>query len=313
MWENMNKNNKKYELDKDGLVEFVNFYYGEDAKNNTYDVYYPQNGKERMPTIFMFHGGGYVWGQKENTSNFCKLMAKKGFVVFNIEYTKCDKEEKKYFPYPVYEFFKFYKNMTERTKFVDLIDFDNIFLAGNSAGAHIASLVASIQSNQELKLEYGLAGGPRVKGVILTSPSFGVYSFAGLFPKKQFHEVVFGEKAIRNPLYQYTHILRILTEDFPPTLMFSVKKDAVVGIHKKMFLELAEELNLSVQHYEFKSGFELGHSCMVAHPEKYPMCFDKIQEFVKNSKNNIFVDGVIKESLNEAYNEILCKKGKSHF
>ena len=294
-------------MEDESLFADTNLFYGEDVVNNSYDVYCPKSINGKIPTVIMIHGGGYIVGEKEGIRNFCCLLAKKGFLVFNIEYTKCDCEEKKYFPYQVEEFFKFYKHVSEESRYSNLIDYKNVFVAGDSAGAHIASLVGAIQTNPELKMEYGLPGGPMVKGLILMSPSFGIYNFAGLFPKKIYHEIIFGKKDVRSNTSLLTHNLKVTTEDFPPTLMFSVKHDPVVGIHKKKFLKLAEEMNLSVHHFEYQSGYKLFHSCMMNYPEQYPTCFEKIQEFIIDAQNNSFVCGVQKEDLYEINHQDIFK------
>lgn len=300
IWENAEKYFKGgVELYRENLVSNTNLFYGKDEKNNSYDVYYPKDKFGKMPTIIFVHGGGYISGKKEGTRNFCKLLAEKGFLVFNMEYTKCGKEENKFFPTPLYEFYDFYKHISECSDFSNLIDYDNIFLSGDSAGAHIVSLIANIQTNQELKMEFNLCGGPKVKGLLIMSPCFGIYNFKGLFPKGTYHDIIFGNKKIRNPLYKYTHNLDVLTEGFPPTLMISVKTDLVVGVHKRMFLRMAEELGLSVKHYELYSGYKLFHSSMINHAEKYPHCFEKIEEFIHDSCENRFVNGVKKEILFE--------------
>lgn len=307
LWENTSKLIKSGALiEDDDLVSDTNLFYGDDVKNNSYDVFYPKNFIGRIPTILMLHGGGYIVGKKEGIRNFCAFMAKKGYLVFNIEYTKCDCLEKKYFPYQVEEVFKFYKHISENSVYSNMTDFNNVFVGGDSAGAHIASLVGAVQSNQELKMEFGLQGGPRVKGLILMSPSFGIYNFAGLFPKKIYHEIIFGEKCVRNRMSEYTHVLDVTTEYFPPTLMFSVKHDLVVGVHKRRFLKLAKELGLNVRHYEYTSGYKLFHSCMMNLPDQYPSCFEKIQEFVNNAVNNKLIDDVKCETISEIYHEKVC-------
>lgn len=309
LWSNIEKKNKKLEfLENSSVVTHLNLLYGEDKKNNSYDVYIPNSLNKKYPTIFTFHGGGYISGTKEGTRNFCQILASKGYLVFNIEYTKCDCEEKKYFPYQVYEFFKFYKNITEYSNFVNIIDFDNIFLSGESAGAHIAALIANIQTNPELKMDYSVQGGPKVKGVILMSPSFGIYKFAGFFPKNKYFNVIFGNKNVRDPIYTLTHNLDITTEAFPPTIMFSVKGDFVVGAHKERFLNLAKELNLSVQHYDICSGYKLFHSSMLNHPEHYPIFFDKIESFINNACNNYFIEGLYNSQIYEDTNDTSLQK-----
>lgn len=280
----------------------TNLFYSEDQKNNSFDAYYPKKKIGRLPTVIMIHGGGYIVGDKCGTANFCKLLAERGFLVFNMEYTKCGQEEQEYFPTQMFEFYEFYKHISENSEFEDMIDFNNIFLAGDSAGAHIASLVGNMQTNQELKMEFGLCGGPKIKGLILLCPCFGIFKFAGLFPKKPYHEIIFGDKKTRNSLCEYTHNLDILTEGFPPTLMISVKNDIVVGVHKNKFLKLAEELKLSVKHYDICSGYKLFHSSLINYSDKYPICFDKIEEFIDDACHNRFVEGVIKDKIFEIEN-----------
>ena len=299
-----NEYNQRRTYNKSFVDSITDLIYGEDQKNNKYDVFVQQQyNKRKLPTIFMFHGGGYITGTKEGSANLCQQLAERGFLVFNIEYTKCDREEKKYLPYQVFEFFKFYKHITSSV-YEDIIDFNNIFVAGNSAGGHIAALIANIQTNPELKIEYGLQGGPKVKGVILLSPSLGAYKFGGLFPKKQYHNILFGKNDVRSELCELTHNLDLTTEAFPPTIMVSTKGDFVVGAHKIKFLELAKNLNLSLQHYEICEGHKLFHSSMVEHAPKYPETMDKIAAFVNDACENKFVRGVKKFEIFENVEEI---------
>ena len=306
IWKNIENEYNNRRTTEEGVVfAEKNLIYGNDIKNNTFDVFYSDNISGRQPTIFMFHGGGYVSGTKEGSVKICQQLAKRGFLVFNIEYTKCDKEEKKYLPYQIYEFFKCYNHIVSSSKYEEMIDYNNIFMAGNSAGAHIAALIANIQTNSELKTAYNLSGGPTVKGVILLSPSLGAYKFAGMFPKEPYHTVLFGEKDERSHLYKLTHNLEITTEAFPPTIMFSIKGDWVVGAHKKCFLDLARQLNLSVEHYDICSGYKLFHSSMVEHADKYQLCIYKIENFIRKAKYNHFVKGLICEKLYEKTEEEL--------
>ena len=308
IWKRIENEYNNRRTTEDGIVfAEKNLIYGKDFKNNTYDIFYKDNQCGRQPTIFMIHGGGYVSGTKEGSVKICQQLAKRGFVVFNIEYTKCDKEEKKYLPYQVYEFFKFYNHITTSSHYEEMIDYNNIFLAGNSAGGHIAALIANVQTNPEIKIEYNLTGGPLVKGVILLSPSMGAYKFGGLFPKEQYHNVLFGEKNERSELYPLTHNLEITTEAFPPTLMLSTKGDWVVGAHKRCFLSLAQELDLSVEHYEICSGHKLFHSSMVEHADKYPQSMNKIEEFIRNAQNNKFVSGLLNKKIFEETEQLIDK------
>lgn len=277
--------------DDNTVVSHKNIPYGNDLIYHNFDMHYPKNMQEKLPAIFNIHGGGYVTGKKEGNNHFCQELAKRGFVVFNVEYTPSGKRCK-YFPTPVFEFFKFYKFLTEETDLCDVVDFNNMFLCGNSAGGHIASLIANIQTNPDLKQGFNLCGGPPVKGVIMICPTLGVYKFKGTFLQREFHDVVFGPKADRSPLAEFTHSLEVTTDAFPPSIMFSVDGDVIVGAHKNRFLKMAKELNLSVKHYDVKEGSKLFHCAMVDHAAEYPICMNAIADFVNDAKENKFGDGI---------------------
>lgn len=273
------------------VISYRNLPYGDDLIHHRFDVHYPKNMQGKVPAIFNIHGGGYVAGEKEGNTAFCQELAKRGFAVFNVEYTPSGRHGK-YFPTPIYEFFEFYNFVVEGTDLFDNIDFNNMFICGNSAGGHIASLIANIQSNPILKREFNLTGGPPIKGSILICPTLGVYNFNGWFPKKEFHEVVFGPDSDKTPIAELTHGLKVTTDAFPPSIMFSVSNDFVVGAHRKPFLKMAKQLGISVQHYDVTEGYKLFHCSLIDHPEKYPICLDKIANFINDAKENIFVKGV---------------------
>jgi len=275
-----------------------NLKYGSNPENK-FDIFLPENIDQRAPAVILIHGGGYISGNRLTTRTLCKQFADMGFVAFNFEYTKSDSMEAKYFPTPIYEFFEFYKYISTQTQFSKLIDFNNIYLFGDSSGAHIATLIANIQTNDNLKFDFNLQGGPKIKGLILNCPSFGIYKFMGLFPKTQFQEVVFGDSISRDPLCEITHNLDVMTNRLPPILMFSVKGDFVVGVHKKMFLKKARELNLSVEHYTISSGYHLFHSCLINNSRRYPKCIEKMKNFITEGCKNNFVSNVCTERIYE--------------
>ena len=69
------------------------------------------------------------------------------------------------------------------------------------------------------------------------------------------------------------------------------------------FLKMAKELGLSIKHYDVCSGHKLFHCSMVEHADKYPICIDKIAQFVNESTNNKFNEGISNEPIYENPNE----------
>ena len=271
------------------VESFFDVIYGEDYKNNIFDMHFPTDKIGKFPTVFLIHGGGYVGGQKEDFNNFAKELLRRGFCVVNMEYTKSDGDEKKYMPTPIYEFFDLYDFIKTRSRFSEHIDFDNIFVAGSSAGGHIASLIGCLQSNPVLKENFNLPEGPKIKGLVLSCPVFGPYEFMGLPPKNTFHKIVYGEN---NPLAIFCNGLDNLSDTFPPTLLTSTSKDLIARVHTNLFCEKANDLNLSVRFCDVVEGHKLGHVSMTKYASKYPMVMSEVFDFLTDATENRFVKGV---------------------
>ena len=269
-----------------------NAQYGDDAKNNTFDLHFPKGCNHKLPTVVFVHGGGYVAGQKQDLNRYVRVIAEAGYCVVNMEYTKVDGVELKYFPTPVFEVFDLFKVLEKDPKFANHIDFNNIFLAGDSAGAHIVSLVANIQTNPMLKQDFNLFGGPKVKGLILTCPVFGEYGFMG----KEFKELLYGKK---NPLEKLCNNHHLFTDKFPPSILTSTPNDFVAMPQVKSFIKMAKKNNLSVRHCEVQSGYKLFHDSMMRYADKYPILLNEVCNFIEDTINDKLVDGVHKKVIKE--------------
>ena len=282
-----------------GVAKFANLFYGKDHNNNNFDVYFPKNIKGPLPTIFAIHGGGYISGYKEQLSRYSQMMAKNGYVVVNVEYTRADGEEKKYFIDQIKELYSMFRFVKKSKLLSKMIDYNNVFLAGDSAGAHYASFIANLQNRSELKREFKLSGGPKIKGLIFQSPSFGIYRFGGFPLKNEYEHVIFGPKATRSPLCDKTHCIDLLDKDFPPCIMFSASNDFVVGVHKKLFLNKAKQLDLTVKHFNITSGYKLFHDSVINNPSKYEKTMENIREFVDSCVNGTIKKGFENNKLSE--------------
>lgn len=283
----------------DNIVSVNDLCYGANKKDNTLNLHYPKDANGKLPTIIIVHGGGYVSGDKKNSEGYAKLLASKGFCVINIEYSKCDNEDGKYFIDQLADVYDMFEYIKKEHIVSDHIDFDNIFLAGDSAGAHISSMVANIQTNKALKGEFNLLSGPNIKGLIFVSPVFGPYGFGGLPLGIAFKKVVYGKDYKKMPITKKLHAFDVLSKDFPPTIMFSMANDFVAGPHKIMFCDRAKKLNIPLEHYSIRKGFKLFHDSVIDYPFAYPNCIDKIVNFVNKVANNDKVEGFSDENLFE--------------
>jgi acetyl esterase/lipase len=101
------------------------------------DIYRPTNAND-LPVIVFFYGGSWQWGHRRDYAFIAALLAKHGFVVAVPDYRL----------YPDVRFPEFLKDCASATAFVLRHarayggDPDALFLAGHSAGAYNAVMIA---------------------------------------------------------------------------------------------------------------------------------------------------------------------------
>ncbi|MEC5126220.1 alpha/beta hydrolase [Verrucomicrobiales bacterium BCK34] len=116
------------------------------------DIHYPDsNSKETFPVIFWTHGGGWKQGSKVN----CKLvewLLKEGYAIVSINYRLTDVAT-----YPAqWEDCKDALHWVVENSRAHRLDPNHIVTAGLSAGAHLASLLATRTDHST----------PRIRGVL---------------------------------------------------------------------------------------------------------------------------------------------------
>ena len=106
------------------------------------DVYYPPNvqgGHERLTTVVWVHGGGFVSGRRQDVAHYLKILAARGFVVVNVDYSIAPGAT---WPTPTRQVNAALSYLQAHADALN-IDADRIVLAGDSAGAQIAAELAN--------------------------------------------------------------------------------------------------------------------------------------------------------------------------
>jgi acetyl esterase/lipase len=153
-----------------GIVAQRDIAYG-NGKNETFDLYYPQGTDAPRPTIVWVHGGGFVAGDKSHVANYMKIMAGHGYVMIAVEYSRGYGTT---YPKPVQQVNTALGFVVRNA--VDLkVDPSKIVLAGDSAGAHIASQVAMISTDPDYAQAIGMT--PQLKANQL----FAMLLFSGVY------------------------------------------------------------------------------------------------------------------------------------
>lgn len=283
-------------ISDDGIEIDRNIQYGKDDVLNVLDVFYPQNsGDKKLTTIFNVHGGGYVAGAKEQSDGYCKLLSKLGYLVVNVEY--CNSKFKP-FNEAVNEVISALEFMKNDEKISSLVDFDNLFISGDSAGGHLASVVANAKTNSNVG-KFFRSVPCSFKGCIFTSPTFCTFKFMNFpYPKNNFENLVFGKETSRE-IKKICDVSDNLSTNFPPTIIFSASTD-FINIQAKYFCKNAKQFNFPVEHIIFTSGEKISHDFTLTYANlkegKYALYL--IDNFIKNAKQNNLPNEVVTKSVN---------------
>ncbi len=108
-----------------------------DPKLNMLDVYMPKKGSN-SPVVIWIHGGAFAYGDKEYVQEKAEYFTKKGYVFVSVNYRLSPKVVHPAHVQDVSDAIVWvYKNAVHYSA-----DATKIFIAGHSAGAHLAALVS---------------------------------------------------------------------------------------------------------------------------------------------------------------------------
>ena len=205
------------------ITRIDNISYGPYGTENLMDIYYLTSSKEKKnPVIVSVHGGGYVYGNKEVYQFYLMSLAQRGFTVVNFNYRLAPETR---FPgcledtNAVMEYILAHKDEYP-------MDLNNIFMVGDSAGAHMAALYSCLATNSEYADIVGIHPKKELtpKAVALNC---GVYDIDQLIEKNgdplNMAEL-FGEDW-KKKYRRFLDTKSYVTRDFPPTFIMSAECD----------------------------------------------------------------------------------------
>ncbi len=139
------------------------------------DLYAPR--RERAPVVVAVHGGGWQQGDRNLHKYWGPYLARHGIAVFTIEY-RLSKPEKPTYPQAVHDVRAAVQFVRGRAGELGL-DPDRVGLSGDSAGGHLASLVALAGDSERFagahREDAHANVSTRVKAVVSV---YGVYDLA---------------------------------------------------------------------------------------------------------------------------------------
>ncbi|MBI4558023.1 MAG: alpha/beta hydrolase [Candidatus Hydrogenedentes bacterium] len=190
------------------------------------DIAVPE-GQPPFPVLIVIHGGGLLSGDKKSYTRICKCFAKAGFLAFNVNYRLGPK-----YTYPVQ-----FQDAAAAVYWIFAHageyggDCTRLFLAGDSAGAHLACwYVAALFNHDLLKATEVKDTIPHdfLKGILLF---YGIYDMetclrCGYPGMRTTAEVFLGKDPARYAeLSQVASPIRHIRPSFPPTFICSATRD----------------------------------------------------------------------------------------
>ncbi|MCR4637699.1 alpha/beta hydrolase [Ruminococcus sp.] len=200
------------------IERFDDIKYGSDKQWQVLDVYRPKALSGKLPVIVSFHGGGWVYGDKNVYQFYCMELARRGFAVVNYSYRIAPEYR---FPAPFEDtnmVFGWILKNAEQYGF----DLDNLFAVGDSAGAMGIALYACICTDKEYAKMYSFTvpEGLKFKGLALNC---GIYQTKDAGIIKMLKD--FLEKKDYPAILEKLSVVSLVNGSFPPCYIMTSNED----------------------------------------------------------------------------------------
>ena len=261
------KRNKHYKTKGYNSYQRVDIHYHKDYKTS-----------KPRPCIVYFHGGGWCCYSKSIFSTLSRRLAKMGYVVFNVNYSLA----------PLYKMDKIIADCVLALNYVQKHaheyggDPTKLVLGGDSAGAHLSSLLAGYINSGEIDMSE-LKG--RIKALILF---YGVYDINTMqttgFPNIRTYVKSAlrgkGRDLVENAKYSP---INYIDSHFPPCILASGAIDKLHSSQSAEFYKLLQSKGIKAQKVFFeKKEARAVHAYMIFDGlETNVITLNKVQEFLK--------------------------------
>lgn len=172
-----------YEELKKQMIQYDNIDYNSQFKDGQLDIVVPKVTSNPLPTIIWVHGGAYVGGDKKDVTEYAVQLAAKGYAVVNMNYELATSSP---YPTPLKQIDEVYAFILKHAETYHL-DVEKLFIAGDSAGAQIASQYINIQVDAQYAKEVALhqtIPPSSLKGALLFCGPYDLSSFDDLASNK---------------------------------------------------------------------------------------------------------------------------------
>lgn len=239
----------------EGVKSFKDIPYINDGNRyHQLDVYRPEGNEEVLPVIISVHGGSWCYGDKELYENFCMDLSKRNFAVVNFSYILSPDAS-----YPeqlkdVYAVFAWVKENGDKYK----LDLNNIFVTGDSAGAHLCGMAVNIIYNQSLQELFGLSPIITPNAMCLNCGATELKDLSNQFGKLVFKYMI-GPGFKDSPYYEVANYSDSVTKDSCPVFFISSYADFMRHQACRIYKKVSDMGIPTEMHFRGKGDHIKGH------------------------------------------------------
>jgi acetyl esterase/lipase len=233
------------------LSERLGVSYSDGSTDTTLDVFTPAAEGEQLPAVVWVHGGAWISGSSANVAPYLRILAAEGYTTIGLNYT----------PGPEATYPTAVTQLNDALAYIDAhaaelnVDASRIVLAGDSAGAQLASQLAAMITNPSYAALVGIEPAldpAQVAGVLLNC---GVYDLRAMADLQGLAAWGF-----KTALWAYTgskdwselssgatmSTIEFATVDFPPTYISGGNADGLTWLQSIPMAQRLDELGVDV-------------------------------------------------------------------
>jgi len=224
---------------------------GRPQSDTTLDVFTPADGTEPLTTIVWIHGGAWISGEKENVVPYLRILAAEGYTTIAVDYSIAPEAV---YPTAVDQLNDALAYISDHASEWNG-DADRLVLAGDSAGAQLASQMAVLTTNPDYAHLMGMTPGIRPQQLVGAILNCGVYDLPSMAELNGIE--AWGLKVA---LWAYAgtkdwssrssgatmSTIDFVTADFPPTFISGGNGDALTWLQSIPMSQALEDVDVPV-------------------------------------------------------------------
>lgn len=251
------------------------------------DVYHRTGSATPRATIVWMHGGGWLAGDKADWAPYFELLAHRGFTVVSVGYSLAPEHQ---YPLPVIEVNAALAYLQDHARRLR-IDPDRLVLAGDSAGAQLASQVAALTTNpayaRELRIDPAV-DADQLRGVILHCGVYDATPFVDQdeapsgplgFAVATLLWAYAGTKDWDSPVFDQLSTLNDVTAAFPAAFITGGNADPLTDGQSKVLAAKLDRLGVPTE----TTFFAADHTPKLEHEFQFDLAREESQQVLSDT------------------------------